>query len=68
MGNREFTNVVVLRDDADMVTISADSGAAQIDIALLPAEIRRELSYDPVLAGQAAAARRAHAAVTANGR
>ena len=35
--------------DADMVTITADSGPAQIDIALLPLEIRQELHYDPVL-------------------
>jgi hypothetical protein len=64
VGNREFTNVVVTRVDADMVTIAADSGTAQIDIALLPAETRRELHYDPVLAGQAAAARKSQAAVT----
>jgi hypothetical protein len=61
VGNREFTNVVVTRVDADLVTIAADSGVAQIDIALLPLEIRRELNYDSVLSGQAAAARRASA-------
>ncbi|HEX4139191.1 MAG TPA: hypothetical protein VHY09_02510 [Candidatus Methylacidiphilales bacterium] len=62
IGNREFNDVVVTRVDADRVTIAADSGMAQIDIALLPGEIRRELNYDPVLADQAAAARRAQAA------
>jgi len=54
IGNREFTNVVVTHVDADLVTITSDSGPAQIDIALLPLEIRRELNYDPALAAQAA--------------
>jgi len=64
VGNREFTNVVVTHVDADLVTIASDSGTAQIDIALLPPEIRRELNYDPALAEQAAAARSAQAAAS----
>jgi hypothetical protein len=66
VGNREFTNVVVTRVDADLVTIVADSGVAQIDIALLPDEIRRELNYDSALANQAAAARKAAALTKSN--
>ena len=64
VGNREFTNVVVTHVDADLVTIAADSGTAQIDIALLPGETRRELHYDSVLASQAAAARKEAAGLT----
>jgi hypothetical protein len=66
VGNREFTNVVVTRVDADLVTIAADSGVAQIDIALLPVEIRRELNYDSALANQAAAARKAASLTKSN--
>lgn len=62
VGNREFADVIVTHVDADMVTITSNSGPAQIDIALLPTEIRRELNYDPVLAAQATAARKAQAA------
>jgi hypothetical protein len=64
VGNREFTNVVITHVDADLVNITSDSGTAQIDIALLPPEIRRELNYDPALAEQAAAARSAQAAAS----
>jgi hypothetical protein len=67
VGNREFTNVVVTRVDADIVTIAADSGAAQIDIALLPGEIQHELHYDPVFAAEAAAARKNQAAAVTAG-
>jgi hypothetical protein len=66
VGNREFTNVVVTRVDADLVTIASDSGVAQIDIALLPVEIRRELNYDSALANQAAAARKEAALTKSN--
>jgi hypothetical protein len=55
---REFTNVVVTHVDADLVTITSDSGPAQIDIGLLEADIQRELNYNPTLAAEAAAARR----------
>jgi hypothetical protein len=64
VGNREFTNVIVTHVDADLVTISSDSGTTQIDIALLPGEVRRELNYDPAIAEQAAAARSAQAAAS----
>lgn len=68
VGNREFTNVVVTRVDADLVTIASDTGTAQIDIALLPGEIRQELHYDPVLAAEAAASRKTQAtAATTSG-
>ncbi len=68
VGNREFTNVVVTHVDADIVAIASDSGTAQIDIALLPLETRLELHYDSVLAAQAAAARRIHAAAVPTSR
>jgi hypothetical protein len=58
VGNREFTNVVVTHVDADVVTIASDSGPSQIEIALLPPDVRRELNYDPSIAEQAAAARK----------
>ena len=67
VGNREFTDVVVTRVDADLVTIASDTGAAQIDIALLPGEIRQELHYDPVLAAEAAAARKSQATAATTG-
>jgi hypothetical protein len=60
----EFNNVVVTHVDADLVTITSDSGTTQIDIGLLPPEIRQELHYDPLLAAEAAAARRNAAAAT----
>jgi hypothetical protein len=58
VGTREFTNVVITRVDADVVTINSDSGPAQIDIALLPAELQHALNYNATLAAQAAAARK----------
>jgi hypothetical protein len=60
----EFNNVVVTHVDADLVTITSDSGTTQIDIGLLPPEIRQELHYDPLLAAEAAAARKNAAAAT----
>jgi hypothetical protein len=58
VGNREFNNVVVTRVDADMVAITSDSGPTQIDIALLSADLQRQLNYSPTLAAEAAAARK----------
>ncbi len=54
---KTYHKVQILKVEADCVTILDDEGGALVPISALPADVQRQLNYDPAAAALAAAAR-----------
>ncbi|MCE0498709.1 MAG: hypothetical protein LV481_12260 [Methylacidiphilales bacterium] len=57
LDGKTYNKVVVKQVEADCVTILDDEGGARIDIITLPADIQKQLNFDPDLAKIAGEAR-----------
>ena len=64
---KTYKNVVIAKVEADCVTILDDTGGSRISIATLPADIQKQLNYDPELAKIAMDARAKEDAYTTAG-
>ena len=56
---KTYQNVVITKVDAQTVTITHALGVAHLPISAIPAEIQKQLNYDPELAASMAAADKA---------
>jgi hypothetical protein len=57
MDGKTYQNVVVTKIEPDTVTITHSLGVAHVDISTLPADIQKQLNYDPSAAAGLAAER-----------
>ncbi len=53
MDDKTYQDVVINQIDATTVTITHSTGIAHLDIATLPADIQKQLNYDPSIAAAA---------------